>query len=249
MVVKVTMGSYKIREILKKIPGVRQLGIWIRRTMLKPHWLYFLRNSTRPLSEQYGFDRGIPLDRYFIESFLETNKHYVKGYCLEIRDNTYTMQYGGEKVTKSDVLDIDADNTNANIIDDLRKLNTIKDGTYDCIILTQVYQFIDDLDSAIAETYRILKPGGTLLSTLPSLSRADCTSGAVGDYWRFTTAGARYLFAKQFNLTDLEIGYHGNVRSGLYFYAGAAIADTPKHVLDTHDEDFSTIVTVLARKD
>ncbi len=237
------------RELLKRNSYIRQFGRFFRRVILKNKYCYFLKSTTVPLSDQYGFDRGTPLDRFFIEDFLKKNISDIKGTCLEILSNDYTIKYGANKITKSDILDIEATNQKATIIDDLRQLQKINACTYDTIILTQVLQFIDNVEAAISECHRILKPGGTLLVTLPCLSRADCTSGVSGDFWRFTQASAKYLFEKKFSPKNLTIDFYGNVRSGLYFYAGLAIPDTPKQVLMDKDESFPTIITIKAVKE
>ena len=238
----------KTKNLLKKSSAIRNFGILFRRKVLHSKHLYFLSGSTRPLSAQYGFERGKPLDRYYIEDFLGNNSVDIKGACLEVHNSAYLDRYGEEKVTQKDVLDIDQNNENANIVDDLRKLEKIKDDTYDCIVLTQVFQFIDDVEAAISEVHRVLVPGGVLLVTLPSLSRADCASGVSGDYWRFTVSGASYMFGKKFSADNVQVESRGNVRTGLYFYAGLSVSDVPKKILEKDDENFSTIVTVRAVK-
>ncbi len=234
------------KKVLKSILSERYRKS-IRRIIKSPS-VYLLRQTTSPLSDYYGFDRGEPIDRFYIENFLKENKQCIRGVCLELLNNTYTTRYGKENVTKSDILDIDVTNRNATIIDDLRSLKKINDNTYDCIILTQVLQFIDDVPSAIAECYRILKKGGAILATVPSLSRIDCASGPDGDYWRFTQAGVKYLFEKNFNSQHVVVSSYGNVRSGIYFYAGLAQEDVSKKVFKKNDQDFSLIVTVKAIK-
>lgn len=237
-----------IQNLLKSNQYIREFGKYIRRTVFHSKYIYFIASSTKPLSNQYGFDRGTPLDRYFIESFLEANETDIKGRCLEVLNNAYTLKYGGNRVTTCEIIDIEEANVNATIIDDLRNLQTISDNSFDCIILTQVLQFIDDVESAISECYRILAPRGVLLVTLPALSRADCTSGVDGDFWRFTQASAKYLFEKKFSTNSIKIDFFGNARSGIYFYAGLSIADTQKKVLVDKDENFPTIITVRASK-
>jgi len=237
----------EITNIVKKIPLPRQLKKFIRRIIRTP-FFYFISSKPQPISSFYGLDRGKPIDRFYIENFLEKNRNLIKGECLELLNNSYTKKYGGEKISKSDILDIEENNTNATIIDDLRKLQTISDNTYDCIILTQVFQFIDDLDSALSACYRILKKEGVLLVTLPSLSRIDCISGVDGDYWRFTKAGAKYLFEKHFSSEKLEIETKGNARSGIYFYSGLAQEDVSRKTLLVDDGNFPLIVTVKATK-
>jgi len=188
----------------------------------------------------------MPLDRHFIEDFLERNSVDIQGACLEVLDRRYTMRFGGEAVISTDVLDIDRKNETATIIDDLRDARSIASDTYDCIVLTQVLQFIDEPAAAIAECHRILKQNGVLLITLPSISRADCASGNERDYWRFTQAGARHLLSKHFE--DLSIETYGNARTGMYFYAGFAQEDTPAKLLRINDPDFPTIISVRAKK-
>lgn len=236
------------RKQLKNLPFGRTLGRWLRRNVLRSKYIYFLSTSPKPISDWYGFDRGTPLDRYYIESFLCEHASCVTGKCLELLNNNYTIKYSDSHVTRSDVLDIDQTNQNASIIGDLRSLQGVENNTYDCIILTQVLQFIDDVDAAISETFRVLKPGGVLLATLPTISRADCTSGVTGDFWRFTPASALYLFEKKFSQTDIEITAYGNARTSMFFYIGLALEDTPKKILDIVDESFPTLVGIKATK-
>lgn len=214
----------------------------------RPKSVFYLFNLKRPLSSLYGLDRGTPIDRYYIEKFLKNNEELIKGSCLELLDNKYTKKFGGDNVEKNDILDIDTDNKRANIISDLRNLSNIQSYSYDCVILTQVFQFIDDLDSAISECKRILKKGGCLLATLPSVSRIDCISGSDGDYWRFTKASAKYTFSKFFKQDDIEIESFGNVSVCINFLAGVSLSEINKNILDFNDNNFPLLITVKAIK-
>src|SRR3972149_8901614 len=164
--------------------------------LFRPAGLYWLaRPSAKPLSHKFGFDRGNPIDRYWIEKFLTANKKLITGRCLEVTDSFYTIKFG-LKVTKSDVLDINPKNKLATIHGDLKHLTTVKSNTYDCLILTHVLGLIDDVQAAACECHRILKPGGVLLFTsscnrssrrheYPSLSLALvrlCSPHRLGTY-------------------------------------------------------------------
>src|SRR5690348_17021256 len=59
-----------------------------------------------PLSRIFGSDRGLPVDRYYIEQFLAAHAADIQGRVLEIGHNVYTRKFGAERVTKSDVLHI-----------------------------------------------------------------------------------------------------------------------------------------------
>ena len=77
-----------------------------------------LRRVT-PISREFGFDRGLPVDRYYIENFLTHHADDIRGRVLEIGDNSYTRRFGGDHVTKSDVLHVVEGNPQATIVGDL----------------------------------------------------------------------------------------------------------------------------------
>lgn len=213
---------------------------------LRPANKYFqATKSIQPLSSKFGFDRGTPIDRYWIDSFIKQNSRYIHGRCLEIGDRRYTSGYG-IGVTKSEILDLDPNNKTADIIGDLRNLsNVINSGTYDCIILTHVLGMIDDYYSALSECYRILKPGGTLLVTVSTLSP---TYNQKFNYWRFTPASARYVFAKIFGEKNIMVGSYGNVLAGQCFWVGMAQEELTKEQLEFNDPRYPCISTIRATK-
>lgn len=229
----------------KLINIVLSLRAFINRRMF-PRGLYFLfKGSLNPLSGKFGFDRGIPVDRFWIEDFLSKNNKYIKGSVLEITDAKYTLMFGGGRVKHSDVLDIDKNNRNANIYGDLRNLKKqIKDSTYDCIILTHVLGLIDDYEAAIKECRRILKPRGVLLYT------GSCLGPILGEevYWRFTPNSVRYVFSKFFKPSRLNIKSYGNVLSGQGFWVGMSQQDLSKKELEYIDNRYPCAVGAVIQK-
>ncbi len=217
----------------------------VRRT--KPGESYWLaRRSVKPLSGKFGFDRGTPIDRFWIEKFLWENKSLIKGMVLEVTDNNYTKMFGGNKVKRSDVLDINRKNKRANIHGDLKNLrNVIKDNTYDCIILTHVLGMIDDVSVAVSEIHRILKQKGVVLVTSSSFSP---TYDQKNNFWRFTTASMKYLFGKQFGIKNIKITSFGNVLTGQAFWVGMAQEELTEKELSYNDPNYQCIVTVKAVK-
>jgi SAM-dependent methyltransferase len=198
-----------------------------------------------PVSLHYGLERGRAIDRFYIERFLEHEREAIRGACLEVHDNDYTLRFGGDRVDRSDVLDIDETNEHATLHGDLRDLPGIADGTYDCVILTQVLHLIDDHRAAVRESARILRPGGVVLATLPVISRIDMDNE---DYWRFTAAGALHLFAGVFGEEAVRVEARGNAVAGLGFWTGLAQEDLDPGDLEPDDPDFPCIVTVRAEK-
>src|SRR5262249_10442558 len=146
-----------------------------RRLAAKPsadgrtHWGEFDRVS--PISEFWGADRGRCIDRHYIEAFLQQHVSDVAGAVLEVNDDDYTREFGGNRITRSDVTDIEPTNRRATIVADLRSAPAIPSNTYDCVILTQTLHVIFDAKAVLREVARIMRPGGVLLATLPFASR------------------------------------------------------------------------------
>ncbi len=218
------------------------------RRLRRPAFLGTIRRTT-PLSHFWGYDRGKPVDRYYIEEFLISCRQDIHGRVLEIRDNTYTQRFGSS-VTQSDVLDIDSTNRHATIIADLAAAYSIPAGTFDCFILTQTLQLIYDTRAAIAHAHRILRPGGVLLVTVPTISRIvpQEEHGLETDYWRFTPAVCTRLFDEVFGTEQVTVRSHGNVLTAMAFLTGMACQELSSHELDRNDPFFPMIVTVRAVK-
>ena len=105
---------------------------------------------TRPIDPYFGWQRGQPIDRYYIERFLASHGSDVRGRVLEVGDATYTRRFGEDRVTRSDVLHVDPDAPQATIVADLADAAHIPADNFDCIILTQTLHLIFDVRAAVA---------------------------------------------------------------------------------------------------
>lgn len=222
-----------------------RLRQWWRR-LRKPAWLGSLRRTT-PLSESWGFDRGTPIDRYYIDQFLSQHREDIRGRVLEIKNSEYTDRFGSG-VTRRDVLDIRPDNRQATIVADLTAADAILDDQFDCLLITQTLQFIYDTRSAVLHAHRILRPGGVLLVTVPSVSRMAPRYGLETDYWRFSAASCATLFGEVFGAQQISIRSHGNVLTNIAFLAGMAREEITSRELNEHDPYFPLIISVRAVK-
>ncbi|HET9768749.1 MAG TPA: polysaccharide deacetylase family protein, partial [Thermoanaerobaculia bacterium] len=198
-----------------------------------------------PLSTVWGLERGQPLDRHYIETFLAGQREDIQGRVLEVKDAGYTRLFGGERVRRSDVLDVDAGNPDATVVADLCAATALATDTYDCFLLTQTLHVIYDLRAALAEAARVLKPGGVLLCTLPVLSRRNDEGE---DFWRLTEAAAWRLFAEVFPAEAVEVTAYGNVLAGAAFLYGLSPDELRPEELAHRDPDFPVLLGVRAVK-
>ncbi len=206
-------------------------------------------SQTTPVSSKFGFDRGLPIDRFYIERFLSRYADDINGHVLEVAEDAYTSRFGGARVQQLDILHVGGDDAPENaLIGDLRALPQIADETYDCIILTQVLQFIDTLEPAVREVSRILKSGGVCLATfsgIAALSTYDVERW--GEYWRVTPQGAQQLFSSAFT-GEVAVDCAGNVASACAFLQGLCTEDLGTAQLEAQDARYPVLVTVRACK-
>jgi SAM-dependent methyltransferase len=202
-----------------------------------------------PISKKFGLDRGLCIDRYYIERFLASVSIDVRGNVLEVGDDRYTKKFGGNRVVRSDVLHVEEGQLHATIATDLSRDQTIPADTFDCIIFTQTLQFIYDFRPALQCLCRILKPGGVLLGTfagISQISRFDMERW--GDYWRFTTLSTRRLFEEMFVDGSVTIKAYGNVLTAVAFLHGLAAEELNDEELNRHDPDYQLLISVRAVK-
>jgi SAM-dependent methyltransferase len=203
-----------------------------------------------PVSRKFGWDRGgLPVDRYYIERFLQQHAGDIAGRVLEVRDDAYTSKFGGANVTRADVLHPTPDNEKATIIADLTAADHVPSDAFDCIVLTQVLPFIPDVQAAVRTLHRILRPGGVVLATVPGISQiVRYDMDRWGDYWRFTSLSARRLFECGFPEGDVRVETHGNVLAATAFLQGLSTRDLRPDELDFRDPDYEVLITIRAVK-
>jgi len=207
--------------------------------------------SPQPASRLFGFDRGTPIDRHYIETFLEANAQSIRGRVMEVGDASYTRQFGGSRVEHSDILHATPENPKATLIGDLATGSGIPRDTFDCILLTQVLPFIFDVGNAIATCHRALCPGGVVLATVPGISQISrYDMDRWGDFWRFTDLSARRLFQNAFLPAGgtVDVQTRGNVNVATRFLEGRAVEELSPDDLEFDDPDYQLIITVRAQK-
>ena len=203
----------------------------------------------KPISRNWGGDRGLPIDRYYIEQFLEQQAFDIKGHVLEVGDNSYTLRFGRDQVTKSEVVHAAAGNEQADYVAEFAEAPQLPSNSFDCIICTQTLHLIADLNAGLATLYRILKPAGVLLVTVPGISKIyQDEIEDWGDYWRFTTHSARWVMEQHFPAAHVDVFAKGNVLAATAFLQGLATEDLTKQQLDHVDSEYQMSLFMRGQK-
>ena len=212
-------------------------------------WGVFRR--VEPYRRALGSRRGTCIDRFYIESFLADNRNLIRGGVAEFESDIYTRRFGGDAVEHCDVIDLDARNPACTLTLDLEKTDAAPSERFDCIVCTQTLFLVPDYAAAIRTLHRMLKPGGTLLATVPGISpviRGGLLAGVGEDVWRFTARSAEIAFGGIFGARQVEVRSYGNVLACTAFLHGIVQEELTTEELRFHDPDYELIIAIRAMK-
>jgi len=206
-------------------------------------------NRLRPFSSTWGSERGRPVDRHYIEAFLGQHVSDFAGRAVEIENDNYLRKYGSNSIHRYEVLDINCDNPKATIIADLASGKGVPENAYDCFVMTQTLQFIYAAAAAVANAYKLLKPGGVMLATVPGLTPLPASDPYTSECcWAFTSTSVERMFGSVFGPENIEVQSFGNVRTATAFLWGLSMGEMEPEHYEYNDPDYPVIITLRARK-
>lgn len=137
------------------------------------------------------------IKRFLKESAVQYDKQTIR--VLDIAPQIHEGAKAYFKKAIVETLDID-DSSGATYIADITKHNEFLPNEYfDIIVCTEVLEHTLNPFKAIEEIYRLLKPSGILLLSVPFNFRIH---GPLPDCWRFTEFGLKVLLK---DFTQVEI--------------------------------------------
>lgn len=227
----------------------RQVRRYARIALDEPAVKFGLFRRLKPISKRYGALRGKPIDRHFIEDFVSANRGDIKGRVLEGGGGYCYGRQFGTGVTQLDIMYPNAGYPDGTMIADLATGEGLETGVYDCLLLTQVYPFIYDVQGAVANSWRALRPGGVLLATLEGIAQTtNSERGKWGVFWRFTDMSAERLFGEHFGEENVKVTTYGNVFSACAFMQCLAADDLTERELSHRDQEYQVTICVRAVK-
>jgi SAM-dependent methyltransferase len=155
--------------------------------------------------------------------------------------------FGGARVSRSDVFDVDTTNPNASFIGDLTHSNVLPPAVFDCIVCIQTLELLYDMRAGLATLHCALKPGGVLLLTTPGIRQLS-TQWAATEFWSLTAVAMKRLLEEQFKPGNVSVETHGNVFAATAFLYGLAVEEFDHIDLDVNDARYPVIVAARASK-
>lgn len=218
----------------------------LRRLLRRPRWGNLRR--LEPFSTQWGWDRGHPIDRWYIDRFLERHGDDVRGAVLEVKDTSYTDRFGGAAVAERHVVDIDPGNARATFYADLCEPGSLPVDRFDCVLLTQTLHLLRDPAAALVNVRRALRPGGVLLLTSPVIAKVGHRPADGVDRWRLHGSALEELLAEHFPADEVRVSAFGNLVTAVAALYGLAVEDLTASDLEPHDASYTVIIGARARR-
>ena len=235
-----------LRQALKQIIGRR----WttrlrcVTRGLGTPRWGNLRR--VKPFSNKFGFDRGTPIDRYYLQRFLDHNRASITGDVLEIQMPGYTPQFGSSLGTVHSV-DIDGRHRPTYVCDLADSDGVIPSDRYDCFLLPNTLCVLRDIEGCLRQALRVVKPGGVILAAtagfVPLVEEDE-----YPDYWHLSAAGWEELAHRAWPHCEVRVGSHGNCLAAVAAMLGLAVEELTTAELDVRDARYPVLVTLFCRK-
>lgn len=196
-----------------------------------------------PFCRNFGTDRGGSLSRYYVDRFIRKYSDRIEGRVLEFGDNHYQDFFQSSQILSYEVFDVKA-GSGVTLVGDIQDCPNIATASFDAVICTQVLEHVFQPVKGLDEIYRILKPGGILLLSLPFYGAAHLIPN---DYWRFTPFTFKKLLDK-YPFRELNIDFEGNLCISIMYLLGLGISDTHQTMLDKQSHHDPLELTCFARK-
>lgn len=206
-----------------------------------PRWGNLRR--TRPFSANYGFERGQPIDRHYLHTFLESHRPLIAGDVLEVQGTSYTERFGHD-LTRVDCFDVDPRFAPTFLCDFAHADGVIPDRAYDCLLLPNTLPHFRELDRCLATAVRVVRPGGVILASAAGVLPL---TGDAPDYWRLTPDGWREKLSAAWPGATLDVRGHGNCLAAVGAQLGLAFEELSAAELDVQDPRFPVLTTIYCR--
>jgi hypothetical protein len=203
------------------------------------------KREGEPLSRVFGLDRGQPIDRMWIESFLARHGAPISGKAVEVGGTHYARRFYPNCTAYCLRL---SDNGSPNcVVCDLEAGDKGLMETFDVFVATQVFNFIFETRAALRHTASMLKPEGFLVGSVAAITQVSrYDADRWGHFFSFTRPAWERLLEEVFE--EVRVESYGNVDVACAFLNGLSVEDVPPSLLEYHDPDYPVVLCFKASR-
>lgn len=218
----------------------------LNRTLEPPRWGNLRRRE--PFSSSFGFDRGTPIDRFYMVQFFSEHTDAFRGAAGEVADSTFLDRFGRDRITERAIIDIDPTNPDATMIADLSAPGSLPMAMFDCLVIAQTLQYVANPGQAVEHCFEAVRPGGALLLAVPALTHHDRHEPLEGDYWRFWPAGFLHMLRRASPGAAHTVKSYGNLITAIAFLQGLSAEELTDEELADQDPRYPIVICARVDK-
>lgn len=195
-----------------------------------------------PFCNNYGFTRGTPIDRYYLDQFIAEIRDEVNGDTLEIggrKENRH--RYGLRHVISYKVIDV-IGGRSVDIVADAHDVTACSANSFDSILLFNVLEHCERPWVIASNLSTWLRPGGKVYCMVPVVQRIH---GDPKDYWRILPDSLEFLF-RDYHI--LKKGTYGNLMTSVAALSGIAMEELDLDELSPKNPQYPVISWIVAKK-
>jgi len=210
-----------------------------------PRWGNLRRVA--PFSTDFGFDRGTPIDRFYLHRFLDRNRASIAGDVLEIQTPMYTRAFGRD-VRNAHGIDINPDARATYTCDLADADGLVPSDRYDCFLLPNTLCVLRRIEPCLRQALRVVKPGGVILASTAAFVPL---TPDYPDYWHLSADGWKEVAARAWpgaDVENVEIQAHGNCLAASAAMLGLAAEELTPGELEVNDARYPVLITLKCVK-
>jgi SAM-dependent methyltransferase len=195
-----------------------------------------------PISTGFGFERGTPIDRYYLNRFIEEVRSQVRGVVIEIGGslNNRTV-YNFVNAREYHAMDL-IQRPDVDIVGNAEDPAAFPASSIDSVIAFNVLEHCREPWVVIDNALLWLKPGGALFCMVPNAQRIH---KMPGDYWRPLPQAVSWML-RRFSTHQLRV--YGNPIALVASFMGIASEEVPRRDLDFFNPDYPVATCAVAIK-
>ena len=195
-----------------------------------------------PFCPNYGYSRGTPIDRYYLEKFIAQIRDQVAGDTLEVGGRRENQKlYGFNNARSYMTMDVEP-HPEVAIVADVHNADAFKTGSFDTVVILNVLEHCENPSLAVANLHRWLRNGGRVFCMVPNAQRVH---GAPNDFWRPLPGAIELLFS---SFPRRQLFVYGNALTTIASLMGVAAEELSPADLDWHDSEYPVATCIIAEK-
>jgi SAM-dependent methyltransferase len=200
-----------------------------------------LRRS-HPICKRFGFSRGTPIDRYYLDKFVAQIRNRVVGATVEIGGARQNRElYRLTNVSEYTAIDAEAHDY-VDVVGDAHESSLLAPDSADSILAFNVLEHCADPWLVARNMHRWLRTGGCAFCMVPNAQRVH---NFPRDYWRPLPDGVNWLFR---DFGSRELSQYGNPTSVIASHLGIAAEELTQAELDAQHPDYPVATCIVATK-